>query len=183
MVNTFSVPGARQVHQNCSSGEAAAPATDEQRVVEAVRVRLLARDGRGPRSEAVVVHEADAPFFFTSEGWDTGFPGVAVAKGTDPGALADALVECFFAHNDDADADSYDSQLEAYAADARDLARTLLLDGAEAAVARIVEGLRGIRWSLRTLGAGAIEVRIAEGAGGGTIRVVAPDGQETTAAL
>ena len=65
----------------------------------------------------------------------------------------------------------------------RDLARTLLLSGTEAVVARIVERLRGIRWSLRTLGAGAIEVRIAEGAGGGTIRVVAPDGQETTAAL
>ena len=49
--------------------------------------------------------------------------------------------------------------------------------------ARIVEELRGIRWSLRTLGPGTVEVRIAEGGSGGTIRVVAADGRETTAAL
>ena len=47
----------------------------------------------------------------------------------------------------------------------------------------IVEELRGIRWSLRTLGPGTVEVRIAEGGSGGTIRVVAADGRETTAAL
>ncbi len=73
-----------------------------------------------------------------------------VAKGADP----DALVEFFFARNGDADAASYDRQPEAYAADARDLARTLMLSGAEAAVARIVEELRSIRRSLRTLAAG-----------------------------
>lgn len=161
-----------------------APTTDEQRVVEAVSVRLLVRDRRGPgREPPMVVHEASAPFFFTSEGWDSEFPGMVAAKGTDPGALADALVECFFSHSEDADADSYDRQLEAYAAEARDLARTLLLSGAEAVAARIVEELRGIRWTLRTLGAGTVEIRIAGGADAGTVRVVAPDGRETTAAL
>lgn len=164
--------------------DGSAPATDEQRVVEAVRVRLLVREGRGARREPTAMHEADAPFLFTSEAWDTAFPGVVAAKDTEPGALADALVECFFSHNDDVDADSYDSQLEAFAADARGLARTLLLSGPEAVAARIVEELRGIRWSLRTLGAGTVEIRIAGGLdGGGTIRVVAADGQETSAAL
>ena len=157
---------------------------NEQRVVEAVTARLLVSSGRTPHGQPVVVHEAGVPFFFTSDAdWGSEFPSLVVARSTDAGALADALEECFFSHSDDADADSYESQLDRYTADARDLARTLLLDNDAAVAARVIEALRGARWVLRTLGAGRIELQINEEQDGSTIRIVGADGKEVTASL
>lgn len=170
----------REVPEPAAPGEDP-PTTTEQSVVAAITVRLLVRNRGVLPGDATVIHAAGLPFFFTSD-CDYEFPGFVVAKGTDPGRLADALVECFFVHSDDADANSYDSQLSGYAAEARDLARTLLLTSTEALVARIVESVRDIRWSLRPLAGGTVEVRIAD-AVHGTIRVIGPDGQDTVVPL
>ena len=183
---TATATGPEGAVEELSAAAADGPIQDEseQLVVEAVTARLLVRDGRAPHGEPVVVHEAAAPFFFTADAdWGSEFPGLVVARSTDVGALADALEECFFVHSDDSDADSYDSQLERYAADARDLARTLLLDDDAAVAARIIEALREARWVLRTLGTGRIELQISEIQDSSTIRIVGADGKEVTAVL
>lgn len=135
------------------------------------------------RRKRVTLHEAPVPFFFTSEAFGDEFPGLVVVRGTNPGDLADALIEGFFSDSDDAGADSYERQLECFSAEARNLARKLLLDNDAAVAARIVEELRGIRWMLRTLGTGHIELQITPGQDGSTIRIVTAEGKEVTAAL
>lgn len=112
-------------------------------------------------------------------GRDTRF---AATEDTDPGDLTAALVECFFSESDDAAADSYDRRLDRFETEARDRARTLLLLGAEAVAARIVDDLQRIRWSLLNLVGGTIELRIDRG-DTSTIRSVTADGQVTCATL
>ena len=72
---------------------------------------------------------------------------------------------------------------ENFASEARDMARSLLLAWHEAAAARIVEQLREIRWSLRTLERGRIEISIVEDQNGSTIRIVDAEGHEVNAIL
>ncbi|MHB0665448.1 ATP-binding protein [Roseomonas mucosa] len=156
---------------------------DDRRVVETVRARLMVQNGGHSPGVPTLLHEAAVPFFFTSEAFGDAFPGFVVARGTAPGDLADALVEGFFAHSDDGDADSYDRQLECFTADALDTARGLLLDNDAAVAARIVDALRDARWVLRTLGTGRIELQITESQVGSTIRIVNAAGKEVTAVL
>ncbi|USQ74080.1 hypothetical protein NF552_23045 (plasmid) [Roseomonas mucosa] len=160
-----------------------APRDAEYQVVKTLSARLMvAADARG-RAQPVVMHEAAVPFFFTDEPSFDGMPSFVVVGGTEPGDLSDALVEGFFAANEDVGNDSNERQLEAFSAEARDLARTLLLDGDAAAAARIVEHLRNIRWELRSLQKGSIELHIVEDQTGSTIRIVGPSGREVTAIL
>lgn len=161
----------------------ASPQDAEREVVEALTTRLMVAAGGRTRSEAVALREAPVPFFFTDDPSFDSCPSFVVVRGTDPGDLADALVDGFFSASDDAGADSYEHQHDAYAAEARDLARTLLLDGDAAVAARIIEHLRDIRWELRSLRQGSIELRIVEDQTGSTIRIIGPSGREVTATL
>ncbi|GAV37026.1 hypothetical protein ROTAS13_04718 [Roseomonas sp. TAS13] len=165
------------------SGGPPASFEDDRRVVEAVRARLLVQNGGHSPGVPSLLHEAVVPFFFSSEAFGDAFPGFVVARDTAPGDLADALVEGFFAHSDDADTDSYDRQLECYTADALDTARGLLLDSDAAVAARIVDALRDARWVLRTLGTGRIELQITQSPEGSTIRIVSATGKEVSATL
>lgn len=165
------------------SGSPPVSCGDDRRVIEAVRARLLVQNGGHSPGVPALLHEAAVPFFFTSEAFGDAFLGFVVARGTAPGDLADALVEGFFTHSDDGDADSYDRQLECFTADALDTARGLLLDNDAAVAARIVDALRDARWVLRTLGTGRIELQITESQVGSTIRIVNATGKEVTAVL
>ena len=110
-----------------------APANLEEMDVDLVELYAAVTDGsgrflRGLEAKDFEVLEDGRPQELARFEMVESFPitlGFIVDTST---SMADALVECFFSHNDDVDADSYDSQLEAYAADARDLARTLLCD-------------------------------------------------------
>ncbi|WP_145145527.1 hypothetical protein [Roseomonas gilardii] len=175
--------GATEELRRPDEDDGPASLTDERRVVETLNARLMVKEGGRSRGEPVVLHEAPVPFFSTSEAFGDEFPGLAVVRGTNPGDLADALVEGFFSDSHDAGADSYEHQLEFFPAEARDLARRLPLDNDAAVVARIVEELCEIRWVLRTLGTGSIELRIDQGQDGSTIRIVTSEDKEVTSIL
>ncbi|WP_155985216.1 ATP-binding protein, partial [Roseomonas mucosa] len=160
-----------------------APQDAEYQVVETLSARLMVAADARKWAQPAVMHEAAVPFFFTDEPSFDGMPSFVVVRGTEPGDLSDALVEGFFAENEDVGNDSSDRQLEAFSAEARDLSRTLLLDGDAATAARIVEHLRNIRWELRSLQKGSIELHIVEDQIGSTIRIVGPSGREVTAIL
>ncbi|UFN51675.1 ATP-binding protein (plasmid) [Roseomonas sp. OT10] len=144
-----------------------APVEADHRLVRGIRARLLLRHSAdGQAAASVMRHAVALPFLFVSETDTFDFPGTLVAEGTGPADLADALVDGFFVHSDDAGADSYERQLEGYRADAIDLARRLLLTADQAAVARVMDVLRDAGWTLRTLRGGRIEIDIpAEGDG------------------
>lgn len=136
--------------------------SDAQDVVDSITAHLVVRQRRTNRLVQNVLLTHQIPFFFTCP-TDTDFPGFVVTKSTNPTFLADALVLNFFHASDDAEADSHETQLEAYAADALDLARSLLLTAREAAIALIVENLRSATWALRRLGEGTVTITIRQG--------------------
>ncbi|MHB0667105.1 ATP-binding protein [Roseomonas mucosa] len=181
-VSTFAEGATRKV-ANSGRRHGFAPQDAEREVAKALSARLMVATDAWARTELAVLHETPVPFFFTDAPSFDGFPSFIVVAGTNPGSLSDTLVEGFFAACEDADADSNERQLESYSAEARDLARTLLLDGEAAVAARIVEHLRNIRWELRSLRQGSIELHIVEDQTGSTIRIVGPGGQEVTAIL
>lgn len=160
-----------------------APQDAEYHVVETLSARFMVAADARKWAQPAVMHEAAVPFFFADEPSFDGMPSFLVVRGTEPGDLSDALVEGFFVASEDVDNDSSERQLEAFSAEARDLARTLLLDGDAAVAARIVEHLRNIRWELRSLQKGSIELHIVEDQIGSTIRIVGPSGREVTAIL
>ncbi|BFL66303.1 ATP-binding protein [Roseomonas mucosa] len=151
------------------------PIEADQVRVSGIEVRLLVRDPAGMQAGPKTRHALALPFLFTSEADTYDFPGVLAMAGTDPAALADALVAGFFTHNDDAGADSYERQVECYAADAHDLARRLLLTQTEARIARVIDGLREIGWLLRGFAGGRVEIAVPAGAPA-TLRLTAGDG-------
>ena len=155
--------------------------SDAQDVVDSITAHLVVRQRRTNRLVQNVLLTHQIPFFFTCP-TDTDFPGFVVTKSTNPTFLADALVLNFFHASDDAEADSHETQLEAYAADALDLARSLLLTAREAAIALIVENLRSATWALRRLGEGTVTITIRQGRPPEML-VQGSDGADTTTTL
>ena len=108
---------------------------------EAVRIELAVRAADGPANALAI----PADFAFAGEAWswlDDALPLVTAESALQPHELAVLLRNGFFSPSDDSGADSYETQLDRFDADALHLATRLLLSDDEACRTSISEAVR-----------------------------------------
>ncbi len=107
----------------------------------AIRIELAVRPPTG--SPATLDLPADLAFAGEAWSWiEDALPLVTVDSNLQPHALAELLRAGFFSPSDDADSDSWDTQLERFDESALHLATRLLLSDDEAARASLAEAVR-----------------------------------------
>ena len=107
----------------------------------AIRIELAVRPASGPGRTL----DLPADLAFAGEAWswlDDAMPLVTVDSALQPHALAELLRASFFSASDDAEADSYITQLDRFQESALHLATRLLLSDDEAARNSIAEAVR-----------------------------------------
>lgn len=142
----------------CFGGPDADPTLGDAMIAEDASASLVIQPGGQDDRATTIFRSTPLAFLFTSEPDDM-FPGVVAQKDANPDQLANVLIDCFFQPSDDAEADSYDRQLELYSMEARDFARSLLLEETEALIERVFEEFSGLTWSLRALAGSRIEIK------------------------
>ena len=125
---------------------------------EAVRIELAVRAADGPADSLGL----PADLAFAGEAWswlDDALPLVTAESVLQPHALAVLLRNGFFSPSDDTEADSYETQLDRFDADALHLATRLLLSDDEACRTSITEAVRReLMWLVP--GDRAVDIRI-----------------------